>query len=73
MTPERWVGIFYVLMMFVVVGVNLPLPAPSAEEQCADYIHHLLSQLDGKGPALIPHPGTKYQLCVEQMKRHEHP
>lgn len=71
MTPNRWIGVAYVMMVCLVVGVNLPLPQPSAEEQCADFVHHLLAQLEGKGHVLIPHPGVKYRLCVEQMKRHE--
>jgi hypothetical protein len=71
MTPERWIGVLYVLMMFVVVGINLPVPS-SPEERCANYIQHLKNQLARPGAMrMVPNLDTKYNLCVEQMTSHD--
>jgi hypothetical protein len=57
------------MMLCVVVGINLPIPA-SPEEQCADYIQHLKNQLARPtAMRMVPNLDTKYTLCVQQMSK----
>ncbi len=69
----RFVCVAYVLMVCIVVGWNLPV-VQSPEEQCLDYVHHLLSQVrpGPSGRAMIPHPTTTYDVCVARMKANAH-
>jgi hypothetical protein len=72
MQDHRVVWAAYIILFFVVVGFNIPIP-PAPEEQCADYIHHLISQFrpGPSGKVMGPNLVVSYDLCVQRMEHRQ--